>query len=120
MYRFDAPLIFANARTFRDQVRKFASSEPKPLWIIIEAEPITDIDTTACDMLEDLVTVLDRQGTKLVFAEMKVHSRHKIVQYGLGKLLPDDRFFPTLRAAVSACREELGERWVGFRDEEPE
>jgi hypothetical protein len=49
---------------------------------------------------------------------MKAHSRHKIVQYGLGKLFPDDRFFPTLRAAVSACREELGERWVGFRDEE--
>ena len=118
IYRFDAPLIFANARTFRDQVRKFASSEPRPLWIIIEAEPIKDIDTTACDMLEDLVTVLDRQGTKLVFAEMKAHSRHKIVQYGLGKLFPDDRFFPTLRAAVSACREELGERWVGFRDEE--
>jgi MFS superfamily sulfate permease-like transporter len=118
IYRFDAPLIFANARTFRDQVRKFASSEPRPLWIIIEAEPITDIDTTACDMLEDLVTLLDRQGTKLVFAEMKAHSRHKIVQYGLGKLFPDDRFFPTLRAAVSACREELGERWVGFRDEE--
>src|SRR5664280_721674 len=42
----------------------------------------------------------------------RAHSRHKIVQYGLGKLFPDDRFFPTLRAAVSACREELGERWV--------
>jgi len=120
MYRFDAPLIFANARTFRDQVRKCANSEPRPRWIIVEAEPITDIDTTACHMLEDLVTVLDKQGTKLVFAEMKTHSRHKMLQYGLGKLFPDDRFFPTLRAAVSACREELGERWVGFREEEQE
>ena len=118
MYRFDAPLIFANARTFRDRILRFASSEPMPLWIIVEAEPITDIDTTACDMLEDLVTVLDRQGTKLVFAEMKTHSRHKMLQYGLGDLFPDDRFFPTLRAAVSACREELGERWVGSREEE--
>jgi high affinity sulfate transporter 1 len=120
MYRFDAPLIFANARTFRDQVRKYASSEPRPRWIIVEAEPMTDIDTTACDMLEDLVTVLDKQGTKLVFAEMKTHSRHKMLQYGLGKLFPDDRFFPTLRAAVSACREELGERWVGYREGEQE
>jgi high affinity sulfate transporter 1 len=120
MYRFDAPLIFANARTFRDQVRKCASTEPRPRWIIVEAEPITDIDTTACGMLEDLVTVLDKQGTKLVFAEMKTHSRHKMLQYGLGKLFPDDRFFPTLRAAVSACREELGERWVGLREEEQE
>ena len=119
MYRFDAPLIFANARTFRDQVRRFASSEPRPRWIIVEAEPITDIDTTACDMLEDLVAVLDGQGVKLVFAEMKTHSRHKILQYGLGKLLPDDRFFPTLRAAVSACRGELGEQWVGGQEDEP-
>ncbi len=118
MYRFDAPLIFANARTFRDQIRQFASSDPRPLWIIVEAEPITDIDTTACDMLEDLVTALDKQGTKLVFAEMKTHSRHKLLRYGLGKPLPDDRFFPTLRAAVSACREELGERWVEVREEE--
>jgi hypothetical protein len=51
---------------------------------------------------------------------MKTHSRHKMLQYGLGKLFPDDRFFPTLRAAVSACREELGERWVGLREEEQE
>ena len=118
MYRFDAPLIFANARTFRDQIRQFASSDPRPLWIIVEAEPIIDIDTTACDMLEDLVTALDKQGTKLVFAEMKTHSRHKLLQYGLGKPLSDDRFFPTLRAAVSACREELGERWVEVRKEQ--
>ena len=54
MFRFDAPLFFANARTFRDQIRKLASAEPKPAWIVVAAEPITDVDTTAADMLEDL------------------------------------------------------------------
>ncbi|HWJ60751.1 MAG TPA: SulP family inorganic anion transporter, partial [Acidimicrobiales bacterium] len=54
MFRFDAPLVFANARTFRDEVRALAAVEPKPIWILVAAEPITDVDTTAADMLEDL------------------------------------------------------------------
>ena len=54
IFRFDAPLFFANARTFRDQIRRLAAAEPRPHWIVIAAEPITDVDTTAADMLEDL------------------------------------------------------------------
>ena len=54
IFRFDAPLLFANARTFRDQIRHLAASEPKPRWIVIAAEPITDVDTTAADMLLEL------------------------------------------------------------------
>ncbi len=54
IYRFDAPLFFANARTFRDQIRRFAAADPRPKWIVIAAEPITDVDTTAADMLADL------------------------------------------------------------------
>ena len=120
MYRFDAPLIFANSRTFRDQIRRFAGTSPPPLWIIVEAEPITDVDTTACDMLEDLVASLDEQGILLVFAEMKTNSRQKLRQYGLTGALPPDRFFPTLHAAVDACRQEIGDTWISVRDEEPD
>ena len=54
IFRFDAPLFFANARTFRDQIRRLAAAEPRPQWIVIAAEPITDVDTTAADMLADL------------------------------------------------------------------
>ena len=54
IFRFDAPLFFANARTFRDQIRRLAAAEPRPRWILIAAEPITDVDTTAADMLADL------------------------------------------------------------------
>ena len=59
--RFDAPLIFANATTFRDQIRKLAAAEPRPRWILLAAEPLTDVDTTAADMLEDLDQDLNDQ-----------------------------------------------------------
>ena len=54
IYRFDAPLIFANASTFREEIRDFARADPKPRWILIAAEPMTDIDTTAADVLAEL------------------------------------------------------------------
>jgi MFS superfamily sulfate permease-like transporter len=50
LFRFDAPLVFANTRTFRDQIRRLARSEPPPKWIVVPAEPITDVDTTAADI----------------------------------------------------------------------
>ena len=62
IFRFDAPLFFANARTFREQVRRLAAAEPPPTWIVVAAEPITDVDTTAADMLEDLDEALNAQG----------------------------------------------------------
>jgi MFS superfamily sulfate permease-like transporter len=104
IFRFDAPLIFANARTFREQIRALAKVSRRPGWIIVAAEPLTDVDTTACDMLEDLVTDLDGQGITLVFAEMKGPVKEKARQLGLGAALPDDRFFPTLGTAVKAWR----------------
>ena len=71
IYRFDAPLLFANARTFRNQVRRLAALDPRPAWIIVAAEPITDVDTTAADMLEDLDDDLaaGRDATRLRRAE---------------------------------------------------
>ena len=54
IFRFDAPLFFANARTFRDQIRRLAPPTRAPRWILVAAEPITDVDTTAADMLADL------------------------------------------------------------------
>ncbi len=71
IFRFDAPLFFANARTFRDHIRRLAAAEPRPRWILIAAEPMTDVDTTAADMLADLDEELNANGTSLVFAELK-------------------------------------------------
>ena len=71
IYRFDAPLFFANVRPFRENIRRLARTEPKPRWIVIAAEPITDVDTTAADVLLELDVELNAQGTSLVFAELK-------------------------------------------------
>lgn len=112
IYRFDAPLLFANARTFRDQVRRLASIEPRPAWLIVAAEPITDVDTTAAEMLEDLLDDLDRTGTILVFAELKDAVRHKIEDYATDGRLAEQRYFPTVRTAVEAYQASSGATWA--------
>ncbi len=112
IYRFDAPLFFANAKTFRDEVRRLANSEPKPTWIVIAAEPMTDVDTTASDVLEDLDEALNAQGTSLVFAELKDPVRDKIQRYGLTRTIDPRHFFPTLESAVTAFRQETSAEWT--------
>jgi high affinity sulfate transporter 1 len=116
IFRFDAPLFFANARTFRDQVSKLASADPAPAWIVVAAEPITDVDTTAADMLESLDEAINAKGVSLVFAEMKDPVRQKIERYELTKTIDPGHFFPTLASAVNAYRQETG---VPAPDPEP-
>jgi MFS superfamily sulfate permease-like transporter len=112
IYRFDAPLFFANAKTFRDEVKRLANSEPKPTWIVIAAEPMTDVDTTASDVLEDLDEALNAQGISLVFAELKDPVRDKIERYGLTRTIDPRHFFPTLESAVTAFRQETVAEWT--------
>ena len=83
IFRFDAPLFFANARTFREQVRALARAELAPRWIVVAAEPITDVDTTAAtdvdttaaDMLHNLDVALNEDGVHLVFARPEHRAR---------------------------------------------
>jgi high affinity sulfate transporter 1 len=100
VYRFDAPLIFANTRTFREQIRALARAEPRPRWIVVAAEPITDIDTTAADMLADLDEALNAEGISLVFAELKDPVKAKVDRYELTRTIEPAHFFPTIDAAV--------------------
>ncbi len=112
IFRFDAPLFFANARTFRDQIRRLAAAEPRPRWIVIAAEPITDVDTTAADMLAELDEEVNAAGTSLVFAELKDPVRARLERYELIGPLDPDHFFPTLDAAVERFRERTGAEWT--------
>jgi MFS superfamily sulfate permease-like transporter len=112
IYRFDAPLIFANAKTFRDEVRRLAAAEPEPRWIVIAAEPVTDVDTTASDVLEELDEALNARGISLVFAELKDPARRKIERYGLTRTIDPAHFFPTIDAAIAAFRAETGAEWT--------
>jgi high affinity sulfate transporter 1 len=109
--RFDAPLIFANAKNFRDDVRQIARADPPPRWILIAAEPVTDVDTTASDVLDDLDEELNDRGISLVFAELKDPVRRKIERYGLTRTIDPSHFYPTVEAAVAAFRAETGAQW---------
>ncbi|MFJ3202527.1 SulP family inorganic anion transporter [Streptomyces sp. NPDC086989] len=111
IYRFDAPLFFANARSFRDEVRRLAGGDPPPSWIVVAAEPMTDVDTTAADVLEELDEALNAQGVHLVFAELKDPVRRKIERYELTRTIDPAHFFPTVEAAVAAFRLRTGAQW---------
>ena len=111
IFRFDAPLFFANARTFRDQIRRLAAADPRPRWILIAAEPITDIDTTAADMLAELDAELNADEIALVFAELKDPIHAKLERYELIGPLDPDHFFPTLDAALEHFRQQTGADW---------
>ena len=117
IYRFDAPLFFANAKTFRDEVRRLANTEPKPKWIVIAAEPVTDVDTTASDVLEELDEMLNAQGISLVFAELKDPARDKIERYGLTRTIDPRHFYPTIESAVTAFRQETRAQWTAAADQ---
>ncbi len=112
IFRFDAPLFFANTRTFRDQIRRLAAADPRPDWIVIAAEPITDVDTTAADMLARLDEELNANNTALVFAELKDPVRAKLERYELIGPLDPDHFFSTLDAAIDAFRGLTGADWM--------
>jgi len=111
LYRFDAPLLFVNARSLREEVRRLVAVAPPPRWLVLAAEPITDLDTTAADMLADLDRELATGGTRLVLAELKDVVRQKIERYELVDALDPSRYFPTVRAAVEAYRAETGASW---------
>jgi high affinity sulfate transporter 1 len=112
IYRFDAPLFFANAKTFRDEIRRLAKADPPPAWIVIAAEPVTDVDTTAADVLEELDEALNSGDISLVFAELKDPVRRKIERYGLTRTIDRRHFFPTIDAAIDAFRRETGAQWT--------
>ncbi|MGW2050518.1 SulP family inorganic anion transporter [Streptomyces sp. NPDC001858] len=108
IHRFDAPLFFANAKSFRDEIRRLARTEPRPSWIVIAAEPMTDVDTTAADVLEELDLELNAEHIHLVFAELKDPVRRKIERYELTRTIDPRHFFPTVEAAVAAFRQRSG------------
>jgi high affinity sulfate transporter 1 len=101
--RWDAPLFFANASLFRDMVRqRLVETAPAPRSVILAAEPITDVDTTAAEVLADLDEELNAHLVHLVFAGLKDPVKDKLVRYGLLDTIDRRHFFPTLEVAVES------------------
>jgi high affinity sulfate transporter 1 len=106
--RWSAPLMFANATVFRDLIREqLARSDPKPGWVLIAAEPITDLDTTAADTLRDLDLELNAQGIHLAFAELQEPVQEQLIKLGLQQTIDARHFYPTLDAALEAVSGKL-------------
>jgi high affinity sulfate transporter 1 len=103
LFRWDAPLFFANAEQFREVVLEAVATAPSPVnWLVVAAEPVTSIDITSVDMLNELDDTLQQAGIELVFAEMKDPVKDKLKRFGVFKKLGEDLFFHTIGAAVKA------------------
>ena len=101
LFRWDAPLFFANAEIFRNQVLRAVTHAPSPTrWVVVAAEPITDVDITAAEVLSELDQKLHQAGMDLFFAEMKGPVKDKLKRYGLFGRLGVENFFPTIEQAV--------------------
>jgi high affinity sulfate transporter 1 len=115
IYRWEAPLFFANAGSFRDAIRRIAR-ERQPSWIVLQCEAITDVDVTAAEMLEQLDNELNAAGTHLAFAELRDRLRDLTLRYGLLETLDREHFYPTLEAALEAIRSDAEDLRLGGRE----
>jgi SulP family sulfate permease len=107
--RFDAPLFFANGEVFTEHIRTLVAEAPTRVrWVIVAAEPITDLDTTALDELVQLDDELAKQGISLVFAEMKGPVKDRLTRFGAAARFTSDHFYPTIHNAVRSYRKEAG------------
>ena len=117
LFRWDAPLFFANAEFFHDRVMAAVASSPTPVrWLVVAAEPVTSIDVTAADALSQLDESLHAAGIELSFAEMKDPVKDKLKRFGLFTSLGADNFFATVGEAVNAYLERYPVEWIDWED----
>ena len=101
IFRWDAPLFFANAELFKERVfDAVARSHSAVRWFVVAAEPVTSVDVTAADVLVELDETLHAKGIELSFAELKDPVKDKLKRFGLFAQIGEASFFPTVEAAV--------------------
>ena len=121
LFRWDAPLFFANAEIFQEHVRQAIAGAPTPTkWVVVAAEPVTDIDITAADALSDLDDELQKAGIELAFAEMKGRAKDRLKQYGLFTKLGDELFFRTIGQAVDGYLKAHPVEWLDWEEHAPQ
>jgi high affinity sulfate transporter 1 len=112
LFRWDAPLFFANAELFKQRVLDAAAAAPeKARWVVVTAEPVTSVDVTAADALSELQAALNEAGIELCFAELKDPVKDKLKRFGLFIHFGEHRFFPTIGAAVESYLETHAVEW---------
>jgi MFS superfamily sulfate permease-like transporter len=103
VFRWEAPLFFANVGIFRQQMRSLARRDGVR-WIVLQCEAVTDIDVTAADMLEQLTGELRSRGVHLVLVEMRTRLSEQMRRYGLLKSVDQDHLYTSIEAAVTAIK----------------
>ena len=120
LFRWDAPLFFANAELFLDRVLAAVASSPTPVrWVVVAAEPVTSVDVTAADIVAELDDSLHAEGIELCFAEMKDPVKDKLKRFGLFARFGAETFYPTLGEAVRAYLRSHPVEWVDWEKESP-
>ena len=120
LYRFDGPLFFANARFFVEDILErvdAADRAGRPVEVVtVTAEPITDVDATAADAIEELVRDLGARGVTLRFSELQGQVRERLERHDLVDLIGADHFARTTGEAVHAWVRDSGVQWVDWED----
>ena len=117
LFRWDAPLFFANAEFFKERVLDAVAKSPTPVrWLVVAAEPVTSVDVTAGDTLAELDEALHALGIELCFAELKDPVKDKLKKFGLLAQLGENSFFPTIGTAVSSYLEIHDVGWADWED----
>jgi MFS superfamily sulfate permease-like transporter len=117
LFRWDAPLFFANAEQFHEHVLIEINNSPTEVrWFVLAAEPVTSVDVTAADMLAELDEELHQAGIQLVFAEMKDPVKDKLKRFGLLARFDERHFFATLGQVVDAYVNASGVEWEDWED----
>lgn len=117
LFRWDAPLFFANAELFQSSALDAVAASPTPVhWLVVGAEPVTSIDITAADIVSELDDTLCAAGIELCFAEMKDPVKDKLKRFGLFSRVGEGRFFPTLGEAVNCYLKVHPVQWVDWED----
>jgi MFS superfamily sulfate permease-like transporter len=111
LFRWDAPLFFANAELFSSRLLEAVATSPTPVQrVVVTAEPVTSVDVTAADMLAEVDKGLRAAGIELCFAEMKDPVKDKLKRFELFERLGEAVFFPTIAEAVDSFVEAPHEK----------
>ncbi|MFS8932325.1 SulP family inorganic anion transporter [Cupriavidus taiwanensis] len=101
LFRWDAPLFFANAELFQERLMEAVEDSPTPVRrVVVAAEPVTSVDVTSADMLRELIRTLHERGIAVHLAEMKDPVRDKLKRFELLELIGEKNFHATVGGAV--------------------
>jgi high affinity sulfate transporter 1 len=111
LFRWDAQLFFANADIFRDRLLAASERVADLRWVVIAADAISDIDSSAAEVLVELDRELRERGVTLVFAGLKGQVKDRLARYGLAEVFGPERFESTVGSAVNLYRSRHQVDW---------